>query len=271
MTSIVKQDIANLIDGWLEQESKGVQFPVPFDLAWQIAGYSEKGKGKRRLTSKSSYLSEGQDYLIEKGVYSIAQSGKSELCGRSSDLISMSCDAFKHFCLMAETEQGRQIRQYFIEAEKRWRVVQRDFPAVAAQVEQSETDKLILLEQLRLKNKEKDDAMLQMHGRETVLALRGCQDQLITREITVTEVVEPATGTSTKILSADQLKKAIKDRTGQKLKSLKDFADALRNAGRDDLLIPVTRHQTYEYPIPEKLDEAIAIVYGNHRQRLIGE
>jgi hypothetical protein len=260
MTSIVKQDIANLIDGWLEQESKGVQFPVPFDLAWQIAGYSTKANAKAKGLNK-----------LEKGIDFSSQGMKSNTGGRSSELIGMTCDAFKHFCLMAHTQEGRQIRQYFIEAEKRWRAVQRDFPAVAAQVDQSETDKLILLEQLRLKNKEKDDAMMLMHGRETILALRGCRDQFITREVVVTEVVEPATGTSTRILSADQLKREVKKRTGQTLKSMKQFTDAIREAGRDDLLVPVSRPQTNEYIIPEKLDEAIAIVYSNRRQYLIGE
>ena len=109
------------------------------------------------------------------------------------------------------------------------------------------------------------------HSPAIALALVGRGDCIVREETIVTEVVEPATGKTSKILTADQLKKAVKDRTGQKLKSLKDFADSLREAGRDDLLIPVTRSQTSEYPIPERLDEAIAVVYGKIRQKLIGE
>ena len=109
------------------------------------------------------------------------------------------------------------------------------------------------------------------HSPAIALALVGRVDCIVREETIVTEVVEPATGKTSKILTADQLKKAVKDRTGQKLKSLKDFADSLREAGRDDLLIPVTRSQTSEYPIPERLDEAIAVVYGKIRQKLIGE
>jgi hypothetical protein len=40
---------------------------------------------------------------------------------------------------------------------------------------------------------------------------------------------------------------------------------------RDDLLIPVTRHSTSEYVAPDSLDEVIDLVFGNTRQRLIGE
>lgn len=130
---------------------------------------------------------------------------------------------------------------------------------------------MLELERERNKGKALDSTMIQLHGDRVVLALRGLSDQIVEKETVVTEVVEPETGSSVKILTADQLKKAIKDRTGQKLKSLKDFAETLRKAGRDDLLIPVKRSQTSEYPIPEKLDEAIAVVYGKCRQKLIGE
>lgn len=127
------------------------------------------------------------------------------------------------------------------------------------------------LERERNKGKQLDATMLAMHGDRVVLALRGQSDVIVEKETVITEVVEPATGKTAKIMTADQLKKAVLERTGQKLKSLKHFADSLRDAGRDDLLIPVTRHQTNEYPIPDKLDEAIAVVYGKCRQKLIGE
>jgi hypothetical protein len=63
----------------------------------------------------------------------------------------------------------------------------------------------------------------------------------------------------------------VKERTGQNIKSLSEFNRALRAAGRDDLLIAVTRHTTTEYVEPSKLDEAIAVVFGSVRQSLVGE
>jgi len=72
-------------------------------------------------------------------------------------------------------------------------------------------------------------------------------------------------------VNADQLKAEIKKRTGQKIPSLKWVADKLQNMNRDDLLIPVTRHSTSEYVAPDSLDEVIDLIFGDTRQRLIGE
>lgn len=119
-------------------------------------------------------------------------------------------------------------------------------------------------ENLRIKS---DIATL--HGKEfAAMAIGG---GVIRVEVPVTEIVEPATDKRVKILTASQLKEIVKRRTGQNLPSLKWFADELRAMGRDDLLVPVTRSATSEYPIPEKLDEAIALIYGKTRQTLIGE
>lgn len=113
--------------------------------------------------------------------------------------------------------------------------------------------------------------MLCLHGAPVVLALSGKSDQVVELEKQVTVIVEPESGRQDKIMTADQLKKFVAERTGQKLPSLKWFADKLRQAGRDDLLIPVTRHSTSEYPKPDLIDEAMQIVYGKERQKLIGE
>lgn len=132
----------------------------------------------------------------------------------------------------------------------------------------SDLNKALEIERLRVRSQEHHGDMLLMHG-SAWLALQGVG--VAETKITVTEVVEPATGRSTEILSADQLKKAVKERTGQNLKTMIEFTTAIKAAGRDDLLIPVTRSSTSEYVIPSKLDEAIAIVYKNMQQRLIGQ
>ena len=116
-----------------------------------------------------------------------------------------------------------------------------------------------------------DNNMLTMHGAELVLTLRGKSDQLVRVEQTVTEVVNPKTQSSDRILTADQLKKIVKQNTGQTIPSMKWFTDKLKEKGRDDLLMPVTRHQTNEYVTPETLAEAIALVFGENRQLLLGE
>ncbi len=140
------------------------------------------------------------------------------------------------------------------------------------QAEELELTRLQLeLERERNRGKELDSSMVAMHGVEIVLALRGKEDQIVRVEEKTVEVVEPEENRSVKILTADELKAQVQKRTGQKIKSLKQFADALRKAGRDDLLVPVRRHTVSEYITPDKLDEAIAVVFGANRQRLIGE
>jgi phage anti-repressor protein len=125
MTNLTKIDgtAQDLIDNWLEQEEDGVQFPVDFDKAWQIAGYARKDVAKRRLAK----LNEGIDFSTDKW--------KTPQGGRSRENINLTCDAFKHFCLLAETEEGSQIRQYFIECEKKWKLVQQHRPEVSAEIE----------------------------------------------------------------------------------------------------------------------------------------
>lgn len=122
--NIVRQDIASLLDGWIEAERNGVEFPVPFDLAWGVAGYGRKSTAKR----------DGLKGLKE-GKHLCTQKCKTPHGGRPSELINLSLDGFKHLCMMSITDEGEQIRDYFINAEKKWKLVQQIAPAVAQEVE----------------------------------------------------------------------------------------------------------------------------------------
>jgi hypothetical protein len=130
---------------------------------------------------------------------------------------------------------------------------------------------MLLLERERNKGKELDNTMLTIHGDRVVLALRGQSDLIIEKETLVTEVIDNRTGKTSKFLSAEQLKRAVNDRAGQKLKAASHFVEMLQKKGRDDLLIPVERPNTALYVKSDKLNEAIDVVYGNVRQKLIGE
>ncbi|MFB2832909.1 hypothetical protein [Floridanema evergladense] len=117
-------DTQKLVDGWLQQEQAGEQFPVPFDIAWQIAGYSRKDSAKRKLPKR-----------LQGEVFHISVENSNAEGGRPKEIIKLSCDGLKHLALMAETEQGDAIRQYFIECEKKWRLVQQCKPEVASEIE----------------------------------------------------------------------------------------------------------------------------------------
>lgn len=100
-------DEQNQVQKWLEAEKNGDPFPVDFELAWQMAGYAYKQDACNNVKNN-----------LEKGIDFLGKSLKNGRRGRSSVSFELTCDGFKHFCLMAKTEKGREIRQYFIEAEK---------------------------------------------------------------------------------------------------------------------------------------------------------
>ena len=183
----------------------------------------------------------------------------------------------RYACYMTALScDGRKIevasaKKYFAIKTREAEVV---IPAQSAQI--SELDKQIELLKLQneylktnLELRRLDSTMLTLHGAELTLTLRGKEDQLVRVETLVTEVVEPATGRTSRILTSDQIKKEIKARTGQTIPSLKWVADQLRKLNRDDLLVAVTRHTTSEYLSPENLDEAINLIFGQNKQMLL--
>jgi phage anti-repressor protein len=84
-------------------------FPVDFENAWQWIGYSRKGAAKTALIpEKEKVFIEGIDFSITFG----KSSG-----GRKPELIKLTIDCFKSFCMMAGTPKGREVRLYFLRCE----------------------------------------------------------------------------------------------------------------------------------------------------------
>lgn len=110
----------------LEAEKNGEQFPVNFDYVWQLLGYSRKSDAKDRLINT---LVENEHYLIANGINrnlttdsvlaNLHPQQKAILM--RTEVIKLSLDGFKHFCLLAQTKQGKEVRQYFIDIEKAYR------------------------------------------------------------------------------------------------------------------------------------------------------
>jgi hypothetical protein len=117
-SNIVQQSVSTFLDAWIKAEQNGAKFPVPFDIAWGMAGYSTKASAKRQLKSLKKCFHYSTELLKTSGG------------GRSSELINLSIEGFKHFCLMADTESGESVRQYFIESEKELRQlkIDQDYP-----------------------------------------------------------------------------------------------------------------------------------------------
>lgn len=76
MNIIAQQSVSSLLDVWIAEEHKGKTFPVPFDVAWGMAGYSTKADAKR-----------GGLKSLRKGVHFSAELMKNARAGRPSELI----------------------------------------------------------------------------------------------------------------------------------------------------------------------------------------
>lgn len=101
-------DTMAYVDECMLKEVNGENFPVDFDIAWQIAGYVNKASAKRALPHRYK----NEFYIINKV----------SAATKSREDIKLTCDGLKHLCMMANTKQGHEIRMYFIEAEKQFRL-----------------------------------------------------------------------------------------------------------------------------------------------------
>lgn len=89
------------------------EFPVDFDKAWQWLGYATKQKAQRKL---EQHFEECVDFNLNQSVK--VQTEGSRSVSRPYTQIMLTIDCFKSLGMMAGTEQGKQIRKYFLECEK---------------------------------------------------------------------------------------------------------------------------------------------------------
>lgn len=85
-------------------------YPVDFDQAWQWLQYSTKGNAKRKLEAN---FVEGTDYIL------LIRNDKQVHGGHNRAAISLSKRCFKAFCMMAPTEKGQRVREYFMDCEEK--------------------------------------------------------------------------------------------------------------------------------------------------------
>lgn len=203
-TDIVPQnpslDFESLVNRWLELEQSGEKFPANFETVWQMIGYSTKGNAKRALPK--AY--QGELFIITND----KNSGR----GRPKQVIKLSCDGVKHLCLMAETEEGHAIRQYFIEAEKNWRLVQQQAPQFAQEIE------LLKLrnESLKLESQKHQAELALMQFRHNIVSF--CPEpiqqkilgyQVVEKTEVIEKVIDRATGDESDAVGITYVAKAL--------------------------------------------------------------
>ena len=89
------------------------QFSVDFELAWEWLGYSTKQKAKNKLLNN---FEQNVDYTLNQTV----KCHESSRGGGSSIYldIRLTIDCFKSLGMMAGTDQGKEIRKYFLKCER---------------------------------------------------------------------------------------------------------------------------------------------------------
>jgi phage anti-repressor protein len=93
------------------------QFPVEFDLAWKWLGFSRKDNAKTSLIDCG--FTEGIDLLINQESDNHAGLSPQEKAVQArKQKIWLTVDCFKTWGMMANTEQGKQVRKYFLQCEK---------------------------------------------------------------------------------------------------------------------------------------------------------
>jgi phage anti-repressor protein len=120
----------------------GEPFPVEFDLVWQWCGYSTKGNAKRILEDN---FTQSTDYQV------FIQNDKNPKGGRPTEQIKLTTDCAKSFAMLAQTENGKIVRNYFLQCEKALEAINKpkslaQMFAVQAQINLQHEQRLLSLE-----------------------------------------------------------------------------------------------------------------------------
>lgn len=102
-------DLTTLKDTFMSLLSETNPFPVDFDEAWRWVGYYKKANAKQALLQKFTQLI---DYQI------LLNNQQNSGAGRPEEKIYLTVDCFKAFCMLADTEVGKQVRRYYLDLEK---------------------------------------------------------------------------------------------------------------------------------------------------------
>lgn len=100
----------------LENQSN---FVVDFDLIWRWLGYSRKDKAKECLIKN---FSAEIDYKV------FHHKVENFTGGRPQQVVYVTKDCFKSFCMISQTPQGKEIRLWYLQIEKEWREMKASKP-----------------------------------------------------------------------------------------------------------------------------------------------
>jgi phage anti-repressor protein len=87
------------------------RFPVSFNAAWRWIGYARKDNAVKALLNN----------FVENADFHLLRNKAEQVSGaKHVNEYRLTTDCFKSFCMMAGTEKGKEVRQYYLKLEKAW-------------------------------------------------------------------------------------------------------------------------------------------------------
>lgn len=93
-------------------------FPVCLSVVWEWLGFSSKGTASRSFENLA--FVQGEDFEVFR------LDAKNSKVGRPEKEIKMTVDCFKMWAMQVQTDQGKEVRKYYLRVEKEYRSMLRD-------------------------------------------------------------------------------------------------------------------------------------------------
>ncbi|MEH1789647.1 MAG: hypothetical protein V7L23_29855 [Nostoc sp.] len=127
---------------------------VDFDWAWSVLGYSRKDNAKRMLIgyfeAKFDYFVQLPEELPEALPHDIfLRSEENSKPGRPTEKIYLTVECFKEMGMLAKSEEGRQIRKYFLTCEAIAKQSVKAIPQLQQQIQQLQQSFEIMQSQIQ--------------------------------------------------------------------------------------------------------------------------
>lgn len=101
--------IANLYMYMLYHPTR--DYPINLEDIYKMLGFANKGNAMKSI--KSNFIKD-EDYKI---IVFPTEKNKLETRGRKEETIMLNVDTFKNLCMLVKTEQGKNIRKYYVKLE----------------------------------------------------------------------------------------------------------------------------------------------------------
>jgi phage regulator Rha-like protein len=152
--------------------------------------------------------------------------------------------------------------------EKAKEVIKTVIPQQSEEIEMLKMQNSILDKQLKLR--ELDNSMRIMHGKQTVLVLRGYDQSVVEVEKPILEVIDNRSGDRREGMTTKQLNEYLKQQTGSSFKSGSQIKAILEKEA-PELIDIVQRPINQDWVLKENINKALEILKRQPRQLLLGE